>query len=180
MTTIICAKDKNKVVMAADSRCTAGHNITTDNFNKIVKIDDKIFYGYSGSVCTGDIYKRYITDIVRTKNYDLLSCKNELIDLFFEDKLKELLDKNKDIEFLICNNEVILQIQAHCVIEIESFYSVGSGSKYATGAFDILYNNEYTDLETIAINAIKVASKYDVYTNDNIKTESLDRTYIDT
>ncbi len=40
---------------------------------------------------------------------------------------------------------------------------------------DILYNSKYKDLETIATDAIKIASKYDLYTNDNIKTESLVR-----
>ena len=175
MTTIICAKDKEKVIMAADSRTSSGYSIDSDNFNKIVKIDDKILFGYTGSVCTGDFYKRYITDIVRTVNYDLLNCKNQLIDLFLQDNIKTLLEKKREISFLLCNNKTILQVQAYSVVEIDCFYSIGSGSYYARGAMDILYNSKYKDLETIATEAIKIASKYDLYTNDNIKTESLVR-----
>jgi len=179
MSVIVAIKNGDHVIVGCDSQVTAGYckkTLTNKNNYKIFKpVKDKdLIIGVCGSLRDRDILfciDEYIEEIVKLKNevnykyivtnivpgiFEILSNNKRILDI--KDKLKIM-----EIEFVfIYKNQIYKVANNGCVIEIDDYCAIGSGSDYAIG-----YLNECdkTDIKEALIKSIKSSCKNDLHVN---------------
>ena len=95
----------------------------------------------------------------------------ELAELWRSDKIGRKLDA-----MLITADEntlLILSGTGEVIEPDEGICAIGSGGNYALAAARALYQETDYDAETIAKKALKIASEICVFTNDNIRCETV-------
>ena len=78
-----------------------------------------------------------------------------------------LIIASKDAMFLIMGD-------GNVVSPTVDYVSIGSGSNFALGAADALYNNTNLSAKEIVEKSLKVASEYCIYTNDRYHIEEVE------
>lgn len=130
-------------ILASDSRCTQSDTVV-GNVTKIHKIDDNTLIGFCGR--TAQAFK--------------------FIEWYKDGKKKEDAQSDDDSDFtaLVIIKGVVYRYDGYNPQIIKSkFHSIGSGFMVALGAMEA---------GASAIEAIKIAKKYDIYTGGKIQTLS--------
>ena len=159
MTTILCVRKGNEVVMAGDGQATLGESIVFKS--KSVKVrrigNGKIIAGFAGAAADG------ITLIERLEG-KLEKHANQL--------KRAAVELAKDWRM----DKYLRQLQAYMIVADKDVSLVisGSGGNFAMAAAKALYDIDGLSLEEIARKALKIAGDIDVYTNHNVIIEKVD------
>lgn len=159
MTTIAIINNKEFIEVSVDSQCTLCSAKIFDDLNKFFENDNFLI------VASGKTHQiRQIQQIFYDDNIidlDIKTFKN-IIEKYneFEEE-----DDKKEFEIIVINKKTkkIFMIENTNFYEISDvkFITSGSGFKFALAALHLNKNTKQ---------AVKLASKLDIYTNDNIKT----------
>jgi ATP-dependent HslUV protease, peptidase subunit HslV len=171
-TTVISVRRDGQVVMAADGQVTLGEGVIKHTAKKIRRLyNDKILAGFAGS--TADAFSLFARFEGKLEQYhgNLGRAAVELAKDWRTDKVLRhlealLLVSDAHLTFLISG--------AGDVIEPDGgVAAIGSGGPYALAAARALVDNTDLPARKIAEEAMKIAGKTCIYTNENFTVEEL-------
>jgi ATP-dependent HslUV protease subunit HslV len=171
-TTIICVRKNGKVAIASDGQVTLGETVIKHGAKKIRRLfNDKIIAGFAGSSADSfALFARFESKLEQFHG-NLSRAAVELAKDWRTDRALRHLeavmivadDKNT---FLISGNGDLIEPD-------DGLIGVGSGGAYALAAARAL--NKFTNLgaREIAQEAMQIAGKICIFTNDSISIEEL-------
>src|SRR2546426_2494056 len=171
-TTIICVRKKGKVAIAGDGQVTLGETVIKHGAKKIRRLyNDKILAGFAGSSADSfALFSRFEAKLEQFHG-NLSRAAVELAKDWRTDRSLRHLeavmivadDKNT---FLISGNGDLIEPD-------DGIVGIGSGGAYPLAAARAL--NKFTDLgaREIALEAMQIAGKICIYTNESITIEEL-------
>jgi len=171
-TTIICIRHEGKIAMAGDGQVSIGQTILKKKANKIRTLfKGKVIAGFAGA--TSDafaLFSRFESKLEEFRG-NLSRAAIELAKDWRMDKALRRLEAllivaDKDNCFLISGTGDVVEPD-------DGIIAIGSGGSFALAAARALI--KYTDMSAkeIALEAMKISSDIDVYTNKQIRVEEL-------
>jgi ATP-dependent HslUV protease subunit HslV len=171
-TTVLCIRRDSKVVMAGDGQVTLGDNVIKHSARKIRRLyQDKILAGFAGS--TADAFSLFARFESKLEQYhgNLGRAAVELAKDWRTDKMLRQLEA---LLLVADQSQTFLISGQGDVIEPDSgIAAIGSGGSYATAAATALFDHTQLSARQIAEEAMKIAGKICIYTNDKVTIEEL-------
>jgi ATP-dependent HslUV protease subunit HslV len=171
-TTIICVRKNGKVAIASDGQVTLGDTVIKHGARKIRRLyNDRILAGFAGS--SADSFALFSRFEAKLEQYhgNLSRAAVELAKDWRTDRALRHLEAvmivaDERMTFLISGTGDLIEPD-------DGIVGIGSGGAFALAAARAL--NKYTDLSAreIAQEAMQIAAKICIYTNDNISIEEL-------
>jgi len=171
-TTIICVRRKGKVAVAGDGQVTLGDTVIKHGAKKIRRLyNDKILAGFAGS--SADSFALFSRFESKLEQYhgNLSRAAVELAKDWRTDRALRHLEAvmivtDDKATFLISGTGDLIEPD-------DGIVGIGSGGAYALAAARAL--SKYTELSAreIAEEAMRIAGKICIYTNENISIEEL-------
>src|SRR5437867_7878839 len=171
-TTIICVRKKGKVAIASDGQVTLGETVIKHGAKKIRRLyNEKILAGFAGS--SADSFALFSRFEAKLEQYhgNLGRSAVELAKDWRTDRALRHLEAvmivaDDKTTFLIAGNGDLIEPD-------DGIVAIGSGGAFALAAARALV--KYTDLgaREVAEEAMQIAAKICIYTNDNISIEEL-------
>ena len=174
MTTILCIRKGNEVVMAGDGQATLGEAVIFKS--KSIKVrrigNGNIIAGFAGAAADGITLIERLEGKLGKHANQLKRAAVELAKDWRMDKyLRQLqafmIVADKDVSLIISGTGEVMEPD-------DGIIGIGSGGNYAMAAAKALYDIEGLSLEDIARKAMKIAGDIDVYTNHNVIIEKVD------
>ena len=164
-TTVLAVRRDGKVVMAGDGQVTLGEGVVKHNARKIRRLyQDKILAGFAGS--TADAFSLFTRFEAKLGRAAVELGKDWRTDKMLRHLEALLLVADTSATYLISG--------AGDVIEPETgIAAIGSGGPYAQAAAEALMNHTTLPARQIAEEAMKIAGKMCIYTNDRVTIEEL-------
>ena len=158
--------------MAADGQVTLGEGVIKHNARKLRRLyQDRIIAGFAGS--TADAFALFSKFEGKLEQYhgNLSRAAVELGKDWRTDKMLRqlealLLVADKEQTFLISGQGDVIEPDS-------GIAAIGSGGSYAMAAATALYDHSTLDARHIAEEAMKIAGKICIYTNDKVTFEEL-------
>ena len=172
--TTICAVKRNGVTaIAGDGQVTMGESVIFKNSAiKVRRIyGGKVILGFAGSVTDAFSLTERFEGMLNKFAGNLMRSAVELAELWRSDKVGRKLDA-----MMITadeNNFLIISGTGEVIEPDGNVCAIGSGGNYALAAARALYSETDFSAEDIAKKALKIASEICVFTNDNIRCESV-------
>jgi ATP-dependent HslUV protease, peptidase subunit HslV len=171
-TTVLCVRREGQVVMAADGQVTLGENVIKHTARKIRRLyNDKILAGFAGS--TADAFSLFARFEAKLEQYhgNLGRAAVELAKEWRTDKALRhlealLLVSDTSFTFLISGAGDVIEPD-------DGVAAIGSGGPYALAAARALIDNTQMPARRIAEEAMKIAGRTCIYTNENFIIEEL-------
>lgn len=173
--TTICAvkRDNGDIAIAGDGQVTMGQSAIMKNSAKKVKkiYNNKVLTGFAGSVADAfsltEKFEKYLVEC----NGNLKKAAVELAKIWRSDQGMRSLEAlmivvDKDDMLVISGNGEVIEPD-------ENFVAIGSGGNFAYAAANALYHHTDMTASEIAKEALMIASSICVYTNNNVRVESL-------
>jgi ATP-dependent HslUV protease subunit HslV len=171
-TTVLCVRRNGAVVMAGDGQVTLGEAVIKHTAKKIRRLyQDKILAGFAGS--TADAFSLFSRFESKLEQYHgnigraaVELAKDWRTDKFLRHLEALLLVSDKEQTFLLSGQGDVIEPDG-------GIAAIGSGGPYAQAAAQAL--SEHTELPArqIAEEAMKIAGKMCIYTNDRVTIEEL-------
>ena len=172
-TTVLCVRRDNKVVMAGDGQVTLGSEVIKASARKIRRLyNDKILAGFAGSTADAfALFSRFETKLEQF-NGNLARSVVELAKEWRTDRALRhlealLLVADAASTYLVSGNGDVIEPD-------EGIAAIGSGGPFALAAATALMQNTKMSSRHIAEQAMKIAGKICIYTNDNFTFEELE------
>ena len=171
-TTVICVRRDNKVVMAGDGQVTLGNEVIKASARKIRRLyNDKILAGFAGSTADAfALFSRFESKLEQF-NGNLPRAVVELAKEWRTDRVLRhlealLLVSDMTYTYLVSGNGDVIEPD-------EGVAAIGSGGPFAMSAALALMRNTKMSARHIAEQAMAIAGKICIYTNDNVTYEEL-------
>ncbi|MFI5088693.1 MAG: ATP-dependent protease subunit HslV [Terriglobales bacterium] len=171
-TTVLSVRRDGKVVMAGDGQVTLGEGIVKHTAKKIRRLyQEKILAGFAGS--TADAFALFSRFESKLEQYhgNLGRAAVELAKDWRTDKMLRqleamLLVSDANQTFLISGHGDVIEPD-------EAVAAVGSGGPYALAAAEALIQHTNLPARKVAEEAMRIAGKMCIYTNDKVTIEEL-------
>src|SRR6202795_3613041 len=171
-TTVLCVRRDNKVVMAGDGQVTLGESVIKHGAKKIRRLyQDKILAGFAGS--TADAFTLFSRFESKLEQYHgnlgrsaVELAKDWRTDKFLRHLEALLLVSDKEATFLLSGQGDVIEPDT-------GIAAIGSGGPFAQAAAQALADHTKLSAREIAEEAMKIASRMCIYTNDRITIEEL-------
>ncbi len=171
-TTVVCVRRNGAVAMAADGQVTLGESVIKHTAKKIRRLyNDKILAGFAGS--TADAFSLFARFEAKLEQYhgNLGRAAVELAKEWRTDKVLRhlealLLVADTTLTFLISGGGDVIEPDGGVA-------AIGSGGSYALAASRALMENTDLSARKIAEEAMKIAGKICIYTNETFTVEEL-------
>jgi len=171
-TTVLCVRRDNKVVMAGDGQVTLGESIIKHGAKKIRRLyQDKILAGFAGS--TADAFTLFSRFEAKLEQYHgnlgrsaVELAKDWRTDKFLRHLEALLLVSDKEATFLLSGQGDVIEPDT-------GIAAIGSGGPFAQAAAQALADHTQLSPREIAEEAMKIAGRMCIYTNDKVTIEEL-------
>ncbi len=171
-TTVLCVRRDNKVVMAGDGQVTLGESVIKHGAKKIRRLyQDKILAGFAGS--TADAFTLFSRFEAKLEQYHgnvgrsaVELAKDWRTDKFLRHLEALLLVSDKEATFLLSGQGDVIEPDT-------GIAAIGSGGPFAQAAAQALADHTKLSAREIAEEAMKIASRMCIYTNDRVTLEEL-------
>ncbi len=172
-TTICGVKRNGKTAIAGDGQVTMGESVIfKSSATKVRRIyGDRVIIGFAGSVSDAFSLSEKFEGMLNKFSGNLMRSAVELAELWRDDKMGRKLEAL----MIVADSETMLIISGtgEVIEPDDGIAAIGSGGNYALAAARALVQNTDYSAEEIAVKSLKIASEICVYTNDNIKVESI-------
>jgi ATP-dependent HslUV protease, peptidase subunit HslV len=171
-TTVICVRRDGKVVMAADGQVTLGHEVLKSSAKKLRRLyNDKIVAGFAGS--TADAFSLFARFESKLEQFNG-NLARSVVELAKEWRTDKVLRHLEALLLVADIKSIFIVSGTGDVIEPdESVAAIGSGGAFAVSAATALIRNTKLPARTIVEQAMAIAAKTCIYTNDNFTFEEL-------
>jgi ATP-dependent HslUV protease subunit HslV len=171
-TTVLCVRRDDKVVMAGDGQVTLGESVIKHGAKKIRRLyQDKILAGFAGS--TADAFTLFSRFEAKLEQYHgnigraaVELAKDWRTDKFLRHLEALLLVSDKETTFLLSGQGDVIEPDT-------GIAAIGSGGPFAQAAAQALADHTKLSPREIAEEAMKIAGRMCIYTNDKITIEEL-------
>ena len=172
-TTVISIRRDNKVVMAGDGQVTLGNEVIKASARKLRRLyNDKVLAGFAGS--TADAFALFARFETKLEQYNgnLARSVVELAKDWRTDRILRhleaiLLVADAKLTYLVSGTGDVIEPD-------EGIAAIGSGGPYALAAATALLRNTKLSARQIAEQAMEIAGKICIFTNDNVTYEELE------
>ena len=172
-TTVLCVRRDGKVVMAADGQVTMGGEVLKATARKVRRLyNDKILAGFAGSTADAfALFSRFESKLEQF-NGNLPRAVVELAKEWRTDRVLRhlealLLVADKTYTYLVSGTGDVIEPD-------EGVAAIGSGGPFALAAATALIANTKLSPRHIVEQAMQIASKICIFTNDSITYEELE------
>jgi ATP-dependent HslUV protease subunit HslV len=171
-TTVLCVRRDDKVVMAGDGQVTLGESVIKHKAKKIRRLyQEKILAGFAGS--TADAFSLFSRFESKLEQYhgNLSRAAVELAKDWRTDKYLRHLEA-----LLLVSDQTttfLLSGQGDVIEPDTGIAAIGSGGPFAQAAATALAEHTQLPARTIAEEAMKIAGKMCIFTNDSVTIEEL-------
>src|SRR5215470_13250113 len=171
-TTVLCVRRDGKVVMAGAGQVTLGDNVIKHSARKIRRLyNDKVIAGFAGS--TADAFSLFARFESKLEQYHG-NLGRAAVELGKDWRTDKMLRQLEALLLVADQGQTFLISGQGDVIEPDSgIAAIGSGGPYATAAATALMEHTELPARAIAEEAMKIAGKICIYTNDRITIEEL-------
>jgi ATP-dependent HslUV protease subunit HslV len=171
-TTVLSVRRGSSVVLAGDGQVTLGESVIKHSAKKIRRLyNDKIMAGFAGS--TADAFTLFSRFEAKLEQYhgNLGRAAVELARDWRTDKFL----RHLEALLLVCDKEqsFLLSGQGDVIEPDGVVAAIGSGGPYAQAAAQALAEHTQLSAREIATEAMKIAGKMCIYTNDQVTIEEL-------
>jgi len=171
-TTVLCVRRDNSVVMAGDGQVTLGESVIKHGAKKIRRLyQDKILAGFAGS--TADAFTLFSRFEAKLEQYHgnigrsaVELAKDWRTDKYLRHLEALLLVSDKEATFLLSGQGDVIEPDT-------GIAAIGSGGPFAQAAAQALADHTQLSPRQIAEEAMKIASRMCIYTNERITVEEL-------
>jgi ATP-dependent HslUV protease subunit HslV len=171
-TTVLCVRRDNTVVMAGDGQVTLGESVIKHGAKKIRRLyQDKILAGFAGS--TADAFTLFSRFEAKLEQYHgnlgrsaVELAKDWRTDKFLRHLEALLIVTDKETTFLLSGQGDVIEPDT-------GIAAIGSGGPFAQAAAQALADHTQLSPRQIAEEAMKIAGRMCIYTNDRITIEEL-------
>ena len=171
-TTVLCVRRDGKVVMAGDGQVTLGDSVIKHGARKIRRLyQEKILAGFAGS--TADAFSLFSRFEAKLEQYHgnvgrsaVELAKDWRTDKFLRHLEALLLVADKEQTFLLSGQGDVIEPDS-------GIAAIGSGGPFAQAAAQALADHPKLSAREIAEQAMKIAGRMCIYTNDSITIEEL-------
>jgi ATP-dependent HslUV protease subunit HslV len=172
-TTVLCVRRDNKVVMAGDGQVTLGNEVIKASARKVRRLyNDKIVAGFAGSTADAfALFARFESKLEQF-NGNLARSVVELAKEWRTDRVLRhlealLLVADQGTTYLVSGNGDVIEPD-------EGIAAIGSGGPFALSAALALARNTKLSARHITEQAMQIAGKMCIYTNENVTYEELE------
>ena len=173
MTTILCIRRNDEVVMAGDGQATLGESVIFKS--KSVKVrrigNGQIIAGFAGAAADGiTLIERLEGKLEKHAN----QLKRAAVELAKDWRMDKYL-RQLQAFMIVADKETSLVISGtgEVMEPDDGIIGIGSGGNYAMAAAKALDTIDGIGLEEIARRAMQIAGDIDVYTNHNVIIERI-------
>ncbi|MBV8893303.1 MAG: ATP-dependent protease subunit HslV [Acidobacteria bacterium] len=171
-TTVLSVRRNGQVVLAGDGQVTLGESVIKHSARKIRRLyQDKILAGFAGS--TADAFSLFSRFEGKLEQYhgNIGRAAVELAKDWRTDKYL----RHLEALLLVCDREqtFLLSGQGDVIEPDGGIAAIGSGGPYAHSAAQALAEHTQLSAREIAEQAMKIAGKMCIYTNENVTFEEL-------
>ena len=172
-TTVICIRRDNKVVMAGDGQVTLGNEVIKASAKKLRRLyNDKVLAGFAGS--TADAFALFARFETKLEQFNG-NLSRSVVELAKDWRTDRILRHLEAILLVADVKYTYLVSGTGDVIEPdEGIAAIGSGGQYALAAATALLRNTKLSARHIAEQAMEIAGKICIFTNDNVTYEELE------
>jgi ATP-dependent HslUV protease, peptidase subunit HslV len=171
-TTVLSVRRNGKVVLAGDGQVTLGESVIKHTARKIRRLyQDKILAGFAGS--TADAFSLFSRFEAKLEQYHgnigraaVELAKDWRTDKFLRHLEALLLVCDKDQTFLLSGQGDVIEPDG-------GIAAIGSGGPFAQAAAQALADHTQLSAREIAEQAMKIAGKMCIYTNESAVFEEL-------
>jgi ATP-dependent HslUV protease, peptidase subunit HslV len=171
-TTIICVRKNGKVAIAGDGQVTLGDTVIKHGAKKIRRLyNDKIISGFAGSSADSfALFSRFESKLEQFHG-NLSRAAVELAKDWRTDRSLRHLEAvmvvaDEKNSFLIAGNGDLIEPD-------DGLIAIGSGGAYALAAARALLKFTELNAREIALEAMQIAGKICIYTNESVSVEEL-------
>ena len=172
-TTILSVRHRGRVVLGGDGQVTLGQTILKANARKIRRLHhDRVLAGFAGAGADAlTLFERFEAKL-QSVNGNLRRAAVELSKDWRTDRLLRRLEAL----LVVADRESSLIVSGTGdVIEPEDgVCAIGSGGNFALAAARALVQHSPLDARGIVEEALRIAARICVYTNDNLAIEELE------
>jgi ATP-dependent HslUV protease subunit HslV len=171
-TTVIVVRRDDKVVMAGDGQVTFGHEVLKGSARKLRRLyNEKILAGFAGS--TADAFSLFARFESKLEQFNG-NLSRSVVELAKDWRTDRVLRHLEAMLVVADNKNTYLVSGNGDVIEPdEGIVAIGSGGPFATAAALALLRNTKLNARAIAEQAMQIAAKICIYTNDSFTFEEL-------
>lgn len=175
MTTILCVRKGDEVVLAGDGQATLGESIVFKS--KSIKVrrigNGSIIAGFAGSAADGMTLIERLEGKLEKHANQLKRAAVELakdwrMDKYLRQLQAYMIVADKDTSLVLSGNGEVMEPD-------DGIIGIGSGGNYAMAAAKALYDLSDLDAEQIAQKALKIAGDIDIFTNHNVIIEKVSK-----
>ena len=171
-TTVLCVRRDGKVVMAGDGQVTLGESVIKHSAKKIRRLyQDKILAGFAGS--TADAFSLFSRFEAKLEQYHgnvgrsaVELAKDWRTDKYLRHLQALLLVSDKEQTYMLSGQGDVIEPDS-------GIAAIGSGGPFAQSAAQALADHTQLSARQIAEEAMKIASKICIYTNEKVTIEEL-------
>ncbi len=171
-TTVLTVRKDGHVVMSGDGQVTLGEGVIKHTARKIRRLyNNKILAGFAGS--TADAFSLFSRFEAKLEQYHG-NLGRAAVELAKEWRTDKALRHLEALLLVADANQTFMISGAGDVIEPDSgIAAIGSGGPFAQAAAVALFNHTQLPAKTIAEEAMKIAGRMCIYTNDQFTFEEL-------
>jgi ATP-dependent HslUV protease subunit HslV len=171
-TTVLSVRRNGRVVLAGDGQVTLGESVIKHTARKIRRLyQDKILAGFAGS--TADAFSLFSRFEAKLEQYhgNIGRAAVELAKDWRTDKYL----RHLEALLLVCDKEqtFLLSGQGDVIEPDGGIAAIGSGGPFALSAAQALAAHTELSARQIAEEAMKIAAKICIYTNEQVTFEEL-------
>jgi ATP-dependent HslUV protease subunit HslV len=170
---VICVRRDDKVVMAGDGQVTLGQEVIKGTARKLRRLyNDKIVAGFAGSTADAfALFARFESKLEQF-NGNLPRSVVELAKEWRTDRVLRhlealLLVADAKCTYLVSGNGDVIEPDGGVA-------AIGSGGPFAMAAATALMRNTNLSARRVAEEAMAIAGKICIYTNENVTYEELE------
>jgi ATP-dependent HslUV protease subunit HslV len=168
-TTICAVRRDGKIAMAGDGQVTVDKTVMKHGARKVRTIaGGKVLAGFAGSAADGITLLEKFEGKMSAYKDNVLRAAVELAKDWRQDRALRRLEA-----LLIVGTAEHLFVLSGTGDVIEGVAAIGSGGPYAQAAAMALLEHSTLDAAAIAREALRIAGRIDIYTNDNVEVLSL-------
>ncbi|MET0357563.1 MAG: ATP-dependent protease subunit HslV [Cellvibrio sp.] len=173
MTTILCVRRDNQVVIGGDGQVSLGNTVMKGNARKVRRLyKNQVIAGFAGGTADAfTLFERFEAKL-ESHNGQLTRAAVELAKDWRTDRSLRRLEAllavaDKEASLIITGNGDVIQPE-------DDLIAIGSGGNYAQAAARALLENTELNARSIVEKGLKIAGDICVFTNNNHTIEVLD------
>lgn len=172
-TTVICVRRDGQVAMAGDGQVTVGNTVMKHSAAKVRRLyHDKILAGFAGSAADAfALFSRFEAKLEEYRG----NMERSVVELAKDWRMDKYL-RQLQAMLIVANNERAYLVSGTGDLispDEDGVLAIGSGGPFALAAARALIKHTTLSAAQIAEEAMHVAAEICIYTNDNIKVETL-------